>query len=251
MVSIFEHPTAKGPDGRRIKSYVPFSPDESKRLGFAQWFDVGGCPDCAAAGRLPAGFPVLRYVEGDQCGMCLQADGHAFAAAVARGEAFSIEPIPMSTEEAQAAGVDFFYPGDLCPKGPHLIRKPLNGSGGCLICREQRAQRLTPRQQAIAAGKAWYTPEKPCKVCGTRSPRRVVNGECQGCKPPKAGLADGRRTADSVLVESAPDLVMDREQARELGFKVFRTGRPCRRGHRGYRYVSTGGCIECKKRGGR
>lgn len=38
------------------------------------------------------------------------------------------------------------------------------------------------RQEALAAGLKWYTPENPCKHCGTFSERYVANGKCKGCK---------------------------------------------------------------------
>ena len=72
----------------------------------------------------------------------------------------------------------------------------------------------------------------------------------------KAGHV-GKRTLDhgccECLVEHPtiqdeyPDLIIDSETAHSLGFKVFRTGAECKRGHRSYRYLSTGGCITCKK----
>lgn len=44
-----------------------------------------------------------------------------------------------------------------------------------------------------------------------------------------------------------PSLVVSRAEALGFGFKVYRTGLPCRRGHTGFKYVSTGACIECLK----
>lgn len=38
------------------------------------------------------------------------------------------------------------------------------------------------RQEALAAGLKWYTPNNPCKHCGTFSERYVANGKCKGCK---------------------------------------------------------------------
>jgi hypothetical protein len=49
------------------------------------------------------------------------------------------------------------------------------------------------------------------------------------------------------MMENAPDMIISREDARKLQLKVFRTGEPCRRGHRGFRWTSTGNCIPCAK----
>ena len=51
----------------------------------------------------------------------------------------------------------------------------------------------------------------------------------------------------SDIMRTAPDLVLSRGEARLFGFSVYRTGEACRRGHRGWRYVSTGNCIDCLK----
>jgi len=45
----------------------------------------------------------------------------------------------------------------------------------------QRPNIKSPRQQAIAEGKRWYTPLKPCKHCHTLSERYVANGICRNC----------------------------------------------------------------------
>jgi hypothetical protein len=49
------------------------------------------------------------------------------------------------------------------------------------------------------------------------------------------------------MMRDTPDIVISREMAKGMGFKVFRTGKACKRGHVAFRYVSTGGCIECHK----
>lgn len=41
---------------------------------------------------------------------------------------------------------------------------------------------VRPRQAAIAAGERWYTPDTPCRHCGTLAPRYVANGMCKGCR---------------------------------------------------------------------
>lgn len=114
----------------------------------------------------------------------------------------------------------------------------------CYFCdQKRRATTPSPRQAAIASGDKWYTPTTACKQCRTIAERRVDNGQCRGCSP--APVAPKRDTVDAELMRDAPDLVLTRVDARAMGFKVFRTGNYCRRGHNGYRYVSTGNCIEC------
>lgn len=54
-------------------------------------------------------------------------------------------------------------------------------------------------------------------------------------------------TPDAMLMRDYPDTVVSKDEARDMGFKVYRTGEYCKRGHNGWRYVSTGNCIECIK----
>jgi len=58
-------------------------------------------------------------------------------------------------------------------------------------------------------------------------------------------VLDARRTPDTDLMSRCPDMIISKADAASLGFKVFRTGKPCLRGHTGWRYVSSGACVEC------
>jgi len=111
----------------------------------------------------------------------------------------------------------------------------------CYFC--ELNKKLSARQQAIADGEDRYIPIKPCRVCKTNSPRSVNGSRCYGCRPD--GFVDGRKTATKELIANNPDMVLSRDDARLHGFTVYRTGEKCRKGHTGYRYVSTGNCIDC------
>lgn len=132
-----------------------------------------------------------------------------------------------------------------CSKGhPGLLTKTRR----CVLCAEEKAR--TPRQVAIREGRKWYTPETPCNACHQIVERRVDNGVCRGCmKSPGNGPApdstDHRRTPDSVMMEDCPDLIISKADARLAGFKVYRTGKACKKGHTAYRYISTGTCVQC------
>lgn len=96
----------------------------------------------------------------------------------------------------------------------------------------------SPRQLAIAAGEAWYQPTTPC-VHGHLAPRRVSNGACRQCE-------DLWRAAQRHVPAGLPDnVVIDRTSAQARGLTVYRTGKPCKHGHMGWRYVSTRACVEC------
>lgn len=130
---------------------------------------------------------------------------------------------------------------DPCSKKAHYGLKRL---GKCQQCREERAK-PTARQEAMSLGKTWYTPDVPCIRCGTTALKSVHNGQCQGCVPPAKEGPDNRETSASVMMRDNPDMILSKSDAISYGFKVYRTGQPCKHGHNAWRYVSTGTCVDC------
>jgi hypothetical protein len=57
---------------------------------------------------------------------------------------------------------------------------------------------------------------------------------------------DRRISASFEMARSLPEMEITRSDAKALGLKVYRTGRPCFKGHVGWRFVSNGACITCK-----
>jgi ribosomal protein L37AE/L43A len=155
------------------------------------------------------------------------------------------EGSPSNAGAAALLGVGLYVHPEPCPDSGHMHLRTIEGK--CFLC-EQEKLALSPRQEAIKAGEKWYTPDTPCPICGGYDLRRVDNGRWQGCHPggTSRGTADGM-TPEQIMMKSQPDLILPKAQAKALGLKVYRTGKPCRRGHNGYRYASTGNCIECHK----
>ena len=118
----------------------------------------------------------------------------------------------------------------------------LKRHGKCYQC-QQMGTKLTARQQAIQDGKTWYMPTVDCPKCGERALKNIHNGACQGCNPPRKDT----RTPTMEMMDNNPDMIISREEARDLEMTVYRTGEECINGHAGWRYVSTGNCIDCRK----
>jgi hypothetical protein len=151
-----------------------------------------------------------------------------------------MEYINTLKQKADELGVDLKIPSGnpKCRKcgGLHLCRAD---TGRCISC---MVVNMSPRKKAIIEGKQWYIPTTPCKTCGELAERKVATGACSNCINRDE---DGRATPESELMRTEPNAIISKEQAKMLGLKVYRTGRPCNKGHTGWRYVSTNSCIDC------
>lgn len=233
-------------------STLPWSRDDALKNGYTRWMDRDGCHRCEAEGRGDG--KKARYLKDDSCSFCMSIDANALWPLWLQGEPSRPEPWTTGPADSLALGVDWYYGSPshpiLCPNGPHL-RKTSISTGRCVECEKDAAyfRSLTkgPRAIARAAGERYYTPSDACQACGKAAPRHVVTNGCTGCHgASKATPAvDARRTPSQIFAEENPDFIMPREAAQALGFTLFRTGDPCRRGHAGWRYVSTGNCLEC------
>jgi len=150
----------------------------------------------------------------------------------------------ISDEERASArrkGWTYYQPSEPCPEcGEHAKRRVSDNR--CRGCSPMGRDKSSPRQEAIARGEKWYKPIDPCPRCNTTAMRRVADGRCSEC----AGI-DTQPSADAVMMEQCPDMVLTRKEARLADLSVYRTGKPCKRGHTGWRYVSTGACIDCMR----
>lgn len=196
----------------------------------------------------------LRYVETDDCHMCRKLAAVDLRAVLAgsggvEGDSIRIggrfpsvrkyDPVELAEwlEILSRPGVK--ATGEPCKRKGHpgLV----DDRGRCVLCAEERLG--SPRQLAIAAGESWYDPGKPCPRCGGSCRRRVANGRTE-CDE-RGGRPRGE-TPEAVLMRQSPDMTLERAAARSMSLKVFRTGKACRKGHAGWRYVSSGECLDCR-----
>ena len=145
--------------------------------------------------------------------------------------------------EVSRSGEGFTVSTDPCKVKAHYGLKHF---GKCYECIQDK-KKPSPRKAAMIKGETWYIPNVPCKYCGEIAEKNVHNGNCKGCQPDLE--TDNRATPDTIMMRESPDLVMSKEDAISYGFKVYRTGKPCKHGHTAWRYVSTGNCIECLRGG--
>jgi hypothetical protein len=178
----------------------------------------------------------IRYVKDDSCYGCAVRELKETLFNLRNDPSGLDHKVPTSPAEAIEYGVDYWFTGKACPRGPHPEKKAVDSSK-CVTCSGEN-----PRQAAISRGDKTYTPLVACKRCLTKAEKRVDNGKCSGCMP----TTKKTHEPSAELMSGCPDIVLTRAEAKNMGFKVFRTGVACLRGHKGFRYVSTGGCLECK-----
>ena len=147
-------------------------------------------------------------------------------------EFFDDLPAPTAPTKLHA----FYVVPDACTVcgGPGVRHR----AGDCAFCVRRAATRL----QAVAAGLRYWTPVEACPRCHQTAPRAVNNSQCTGCRQGATESVTAR------MVRQQPGLIITRAQARAMGLKVYRTGEACPQGHRAYRYVSNGGCLDCDKK---
>lgn len=140
-----------------------------------------------------------------------------------------VAPVPTTAAEAQANGSPVWLHWDACKAAGHVGLKTLDGD--CWFCTngiDREPLERSPRQEAIAAGEKWYTPATPCPRCSTTAPRRVSDGVCKGCQPPRAAT------------------LSPRQQAIAAGERWYKPTAPCPRCHTtALRLVTGGGCRGC------
>jgi len=194
---------------------APGNPSDAQRFGGSLWVRV---EPCSKAGHLG-----VRKVNGG-CWQC---------------EKQSISHDP-NRAAARQNGESVYTPTNECPKCRTRSERRVSDNR-CLGCSPSGHD--PNRAAARRNGDKTYTPTSECPDCGQKATRNVVTNKCYGCHP-----HDGRRSPETdQLIASNPTMVISRSDAKLLGFTAYRTGAACKRGHTGWRYVSTSACIDCMK----
>lgn len=213
--------------GKLEWSFWPQTQEEARREGLAKYFPMTVC-------SIHKEKSVFYTVTGEPACCANRNAVDAYNHAVV-----SLKE-PASVTEAVQKGLDYYWSSMAIEYCGHPGKKTF--AGACVFCKENKTK--SPRQLAIKAGETWYMPagDDPCSN-GHLARRRTANGSCEECE---RGCKKPAESAGPQLWEAFPEMVISRTDAREAGMKRFRTGEPCHKGHRGWRYVSTCGCIDCK-----
>ena len=254
-----------------LRSPFPFSPEEAREKGLSRFASPVPLPCGHGAGSS------VYLSDGESCFRCINegaADAEIDPSAIlwsepgreiyrhnmacpdgphvrvthgARTEPCLLCPPPRKVDPARAAarerGETYYTPSAPCPKCGQRAEKHVQ-TGRCYGCHPRKVKGDPRRAAARKAGATRYTPSEPCPECGTYAERHTHTNRCYGCEP----ATDGRRDETiAALLSGAPEMIISREDAIRAGLPAFRTGEPCKHGHRSWRYVSTRNCIECHR----
>lgn len=227
MSKLFKHPVTGAP------SLSPWTVEQAKAAKRVRVRDDAGCAVCNTAEY------TTRFIDGGVCFGCHVREAHAL---------YRMLQGPFTATEAAARGMSFYYgqpSGEpACFGGAHVAETDIE-TGKCRVCEEKKTPRDPARAEARAAGYWEYVPSRPCPDCGKQALREVGTNKCSGC----AGERQDMRRSSYVRTQTegldAANAVLLKSEAKGLDLAVFRTGKPCTRGHVTCRYVSTGNCVAC------
>lgn len=148
-------------------------------------------------------------------------------------------------QRAIEAGEPTFKATAPCSRHPEQwLRHTHNGR--CVDCHVPH-----PRLEAKRKGRETFEGD-PCPVHAGHTTRLTRNGRCSKCCKPKPQVEttpSGRwtRKATQRYMDGNLNLTMRQRDARKLGIPVYRTGKPCPRGHVDWRFTSGGACVACRR----
>lgn len=169
--------------------------------------------------------------------------------------------VPWYKDEAIASNVSRYVTDEKCPECSSEPIARYTESDECVQCASIQAREdwrlwkmgmpgrpepfTTTKEEAIKAGVNYYYINTLCNGGNHFIKRNIKTMKCMECvdkaKPPKV------ESAINKFMNKNPDMVIAKESASALGMSVFRTGQPCRRGHKFWRYVNGGACIACMR----
>jgi len=152
----------------------------------------------------------------------------------------------ISRADATFAGLTHYFTGVPCKHG-HLSTRYTN-TGGCSECmrRRVRAHNAANPEQKKLADRRCYEAKRPerlaqAKVWRETNPELMVQYKKDWYERNRESIADQRKAA------RVPKPLSLRAIARNSGEMYYITNSPCKHGHWGYRFTSTGICIECNR----
>jgi hypothetical protein len=217
--------------GREVSSNLPTSREEALEEDVAQYqeYPFKYCPVCNVS-------HTTFTTTGRRSCCSIESANSAYRCNLRIGG-------PTNPTEARDRDADYYFRAAMGSKCGHIGKRTLDDK--CYQCEHDRINSgVSPRQAALAAGETWYMPvDGDLCPAGHLARRRVVNGSCEECETLRRAVA----AAPPLIQDVWPaELPLSKADAAAAGFKVYRSTSACKRGHIGWRYVSTGGCLDCK-----
>lgn len=96
------------------------------------------------------------------------------------------------------------------------------------------------QNEALSMMVDYYYKPLVCKGGPHLIKTHIKTGKCIACTYSKK-----EESETSKLMRDFPDMEISKEDAYLIGMNVYRTGMPCRKGHKSWRYISSGACVTC------
>lgn len=161
-------------------------------------------------------------------------------------------PHPTDRQDARRRRRLRYDDDQLCPRC-HDCRIKFTHNGRCIHCARLAALEFyntcdpsIPRNvvYAVRDRAACYVVPEACGKAGHVG-LRTLEGECWECREE---MKQPQRRPSSIhdMIRALPaDTTLSRAEAQQWHLPAYRTGKPCRNGHRSWRYTSTGACMVC------
>lgn len=174
------------------------------------------------------------------------------------GEEYSV---PWYKDEAIALNIGRYVTSEKCPKCRLYPVARYVDSNECVQCADTQSREDWRLWQQGAPGRPdpfpitlseavktkvnYYYIPRLCNGGHHFIRKHIKTGRCVTC----AESIAPKKVSNAVhtLMDNHPEMIVDKESAAVMGMPVFRTGLPCRRGHKGWRYVNGGACLTCMR----
>lgn len=102
-----------------------------------------------------------------------------------------------------------------------------------------------PQRQAKIDGKSEYVGTTKCKGCYDLTLRKTDDGSCVQCGHNSVKGFASTQSETTIMMRDNPDMIISKADAKLYELKVYREGNECNKGHKAFRYVTSGNCIDC------
>lgn len=167
-----------------------------------------------------------------------------------------LSTLPWRKDEAIAFGISRYSSEEACDECSAYPLVRYTESDECVNCAMQQAKEdwalwkmgspsrpdpfVTTKDEAVLKRVNYYYVPILCNGGNHFIKRNIKTKKCVTCSEKTVVVS-----VVNDFMEKNPNMVISKEAAAILKLVVYRTGEPCRRGHKFWRYVNGGACLAC------